>query len=422
MVVAVVTFSPSLRPVESIATTVWVRLCASIPSSNVHGGVLRSGRWQHRMVGAMSSAEDATGFEAVGLFDPSDAIVGRLELLRWLVEQGFTVDEMLDALAAGRLSGLPGDRRLFAGPLLRRDEAIAASSLEVHELEDGVRAFGFSGLERSPDGEIGVTAEEASAIATFTAFGRMFTSEEAHAFFRVIGSSVARIADAAVSLFLADVESRSIAAGESELELARKVHDAVALLDGFTVALDPILRRHVMQAIERSRKTTISVTERLEYRYAIGFVDLVGFTQIAGAMAPHELAGFLRDFEARAHDAATAVGARVVKMIGDEVMFVSSDASSAVAAGDALMEGLGSAYEHIVPRGALAYGDMLVRGGDYFGSVVNLASRLVDEAVPHELLVTEQLASAAPDCEFEPAGRRMVKGFADPVVVLSLVH
>ncbi len=370
----------------------------------------------------MPSADDASRFEAVGLFDPAEAIDGRLELLRWLVDQGFTVAEMLDASAAGRLGGLPGDRRLLAGPLLRRDEAIAATALEVEDFEAGVRAFGFSGLERSPEDEIGVTTEEATAIATFTAFGRTFTSAEAHAFFRVVGSSVARIADAAVSLFLADVESRSIAAGESELEIARKALDVVTLLDGFTVALDPILRRHLMQAIERSRRTTISTTERLEYRYAVGFVDLVGFTQIAGAMAPHELAGFLRDFEARAHDAATAVGARVVKMIGDEVMFVSSDASSAVAAGDALMAGLGAAYEHIVPRGALAYGDMLVRGGDYFGSVVNLASRLVDEAVPNELLVTAQLAAAAPGCEFEPAGRRMVKGFADPVIVLSLAH
>jgi class 3 adenylate cyclase len=42
--------------------------------------------------------------------------------------------------------------------------------------------------------------------------------------------------------------------------------------------------------------------------------------------------------------------------------------------------------------------------------------------VPHELLVTEQLAAAAPGRAFSPAGRRMVKGFADPVVVLSLVH
>jgi adenylate cyclase len=62
----------------------------------------------------------------------------------------------------------------------------------------------------------------------------------------------------------------------------------------------------------------------------------------------------------------------------------------------------------------------VLRGGDYYGAIVNLASRLVDEAVPLELLVTEELAQAATACQFEPAGRRMVKGFDEPVTVRSL--
>ena len=57
----------------------------------------------------------------------------------------------------------------------------------------------------------------------------------------------------------------------------------------------------------------------------------------------------------------------------------------------------------------------------YYGSVVNLASRLADQAVPQELLVTEELAISATRCTFEPAGRRPMKGFADPVAVRSLV-
>jgi class 3 adenylate cyclase len=64
---------------------------------------------------------------------------------------------------------------------------------------------------------------------------------------------------------------------------------------------------------------------------------------------------------------------------------------------------------------------VLVRGGDYYGSVVNLASRLVDEAVPQEVLVTEDLAASATQLRFEPAGRRVVKGFPDPITVRSLV-
>jgi adenylate cyclase len=110
-----------------------------------------------------------------------------------------------------------------------------------------------------------------------------------------------------------------------------------------------------------------------------------------------------------------------VKLIGDEVMYVATDADAACRAGSMLMEGFGNEMERVVPRGGLAYGDVLVRGGDYYGSVVNLASRLVNEAVPQELLVTEDLALATENCEFLPAGRRMVKGFAEPITVRSFV-
>ena len=56
----------------------------------------------------------------------------------------------------------------------------------------------------------------------------------------------------------------------------------------------------------------------------VGFVDLVGFTELAGQMEPRQLATFLRDFEARAYDVVVDAGAQVVKLIGDEVMFVDS--------------------------------------------------------------------------------------------------
>jgi adenylate cyclase len=132
------------------------------------------------------------------------------------------------------------------------------------------------------------------------------------------------------------------------------------------------------------------------------------------------LSAFLRDFEGRAYDVATAAGARVAKLIGDEVMFVAADPAAACVAANGLMSRV-ECDDDVVPRGGVAYGDVLVRGGDYYGAVVNLASRLVDEAVPGEVLVTADLVEAAPTCRFEPAGRRMMKGFTDPVQVCSLV-
>ena len=358
---------------------------------------------------------------AAGLYDPAaDDTVGRLELLDWLVGKGFTIDEMVAANRTNSVGSMAGDRYLVPGKRLTRDEALRITDIDPHDFDVNVRAFGLMPIGGSPAGEIGVTAAEAETMAYFDALGSMFSIEEASGFLRVVGSSLNRIAEAAVSLFLVDVESRLVSDGSSELDLGRKVEEATALIDGMMERLDPIFRRQLLQAIERSRLAMIDEHERFRYRSAVGFVDLVGFTEIAGAMEVRELSTFLREFEARAYDVVVSAGAQVVKLIGDEVMFVSSDPGAACTAARELMAGFGTDHERILPRGGLAYGDVLVRGGDYFGPVVNLASRVVNEAVPQELLVTEELAEASDQCQFEPAGRRMVKGFADPITVRSL--
>ncbi len=360
-------------------------------------------------------------FIAAGLYDPVEhATNGRLDLLRWLDERGFTLDEMVEGLANDSLGAMAGDRRLVPGERLTRDEAIAVAGIDAVSFDENVTAFGLIPIVGAPPNEVGITHSEAEALGVFDALGAMFSNDEATSFLRVVGSSLGRIADAAVSMFLADVESRLLVDGSSELDLAQTVEEAIGLVDGLTERLDPLLRRQILQSIERSRRATIEYNERLRYRYAVGFVDLVGFTEISGGMDSRELSAFLRDFEGRAYDVVTGEGARVVKLIGDEVMFAASDADAACRAGNALMRGFGDEHEQVFPRGGLAYGDVLVRGGDYYGAVVNLASRLVDEAVPLEMLVTEPLADAAVGCTFEAAGRRMIKGFAEPVSVRSL--
>ena len=370
-------------------------------------------------LGPVTSPEE---FTAAGLYDPeSDATTGRLELLHWLAEFGFTVEEMRKGLEVDSLGAMVGDRLLVPGERLTRAEAIEIAGIGERPFDENVTAFGLQAIAGAPPGEVGITHEEAEAIGAFNALGEMFTDDETVSFLRVVGASLSRIADAGVSLFLADVESRMVLDGSSQLELAQSVERGTRLMDGFAQRLDPILRRQMLQAIERSRRTMINPTERFVYRYALGFVDLVGFTSISRDMHARELSEFLRDFEGRAYDVVTGEGARVVKLIGDEVMFAASDAAAACRAGNALMRGFGEAHEQVFPRGGIAYGDVLVRGGDYYGAVVNLASRLVDEAVPLEMLVTEPLADAAVGCSFEPAGRRMVKGFSEPISVRSLL-
>ena len=78
----------------------------------------------------------------------------------------------------------------------------------------------------------------------------------------------------------------------------------------------------------------------------------------------------------------------------------------------------------VTPRGGLAVGPLLMRGGDYYGPIVNLASRMAELAVPKEVLVTDKLVALA-DGErfrFDPAGKRMLKGFDEPFALFAAVR
>ncbi len=365
----------------------------------------------------MSTTAD---FEAAGIYDPTAAgAADRLQLLEWLTELGFTIDQMVAANAQSALVGIASDQRVTEREHLSDADAAAISGLSIDDAQLYATAFGFAPFDDGSGG-IGLNENEAQMLGMFNALRPMFSDAEAIGFVRVVGSSLSRIAEAAMTLFLTDVESPHHAAQGSEFALAKKSFEAVGLLDEFVPLLDVVLRRHLAQATLRSRAALVDDDRRI-MRFAVGFIDLVGFTPVSADMNPDELRTFIRDFEGMAHDAVTQNGARLVKLIGDEVMFVTPDASAACAVAKALMVTLRAGRSEVQPRGGLAYGPVLLQGGDYYGEVVNLASRLADAAVPMELLASVDLDEAAEGVAFEPAGRRQLKGFAEPVSVRSLL-
>jgi adenylate cyclase len=367
----------------------------------------------------MGSVEE---YVAAGLYDPDEpAHSGRLELLAWLEQQGLSVAEIARWAMDQSVAGVAGDRRMVPGERRDRATALARTGLSGDEFDAYSVALGLMPIHGAPAGEVGYTDEEIELLATVAALTSMFSEEQVLAVIRVIGSSLSRIAEAAVSMFLTDVEAPHVQAGMTELELARKVYDGAGLVDGLAERLDPILRRQIQQAVERNRRASIDELERLQYRFAVGFVDLVGFTALSGRLPTDQLASFIDRFESQAQDVIVRAGGRVVKLIGDEVMFVATDPSAACVAALGLIEAFSVDFEGVVPRGGLAFGKVLLRGGDYYGPVVNLASRLVDLAVPMEILVTAELAEAANTGRFEPAGRRQLKGFDQPVQVHTLL-
>ena len=112
--------------------------------------------------------------------------------------------------------------------------------------------------------------------------------------------------------------------------------------------------------------------------------------------------GMISTFETHAFEVASLHNGRIVKHIGDEVMFVALDA----AAGCAIARDITAAYaEGIEPRGGVAFGEVITRHGDYYGTVVNLASRLAELAIPREVLVDGATAAVGRRHARLPPGR-----------------
>ncbi len=129
-------------------------------------------------------------------------------------------------------------------------------------------------------------------------------------------------------------------------------------------------------------------SEELPLPRAVGFADIVSFTRRTSGMNASELAEFVERFEAGARDVVTAAGGRVVKTIGDAVLYVADDVvtGARVALGLAEPSRELTGVEMPPVRVSLVWGRVLSRFGDVFGPIVNLAARLTDVAEPSTVL------------------------------------
>jgi len=237
---------------------------------------------------------------------------------------------------------------------------------------------------------------------------------------RVVAGAMERIAEAAVAVYVQGPEEELRVRHASAAECARANMLATELALDLGVGLAPVFRHHMRQTVARQRVIQEGVSRRELARLAIGFVDLVGSTTLQAGLDPRALAEQVSRFESRAFDVIVGGGGRLVKFIGDEIMFAAVEP----AAGVRIVADLVAAFsdDGTQPRGGLVFGEVLFRHGDYYGPMVNLAARLVDAAIPGETLVDGSVvARAGEDAMFEPAGRRMLKGFDEPVAVWSLV-
>jgi class 3 adenylate cyclase len=234
----------------------------------------------------------------------------------------------------------------------------------------------------------------------------------------VLGASMARLAEAgstAIRLGMPDIQMEHSA---DELTTARAYRRVGEFIPRLGVLIDAVFRHHTVSARTYFegvvRDTTASVV------CGVGFADLTGFTALSQQLSATELSALLVEFAAEVSDVVLTDGGRIVKFIGDEVMWVSSTPEKLARVAIDLVEHPGAREASLQVRAGLGYGSVLAIGGDYFGTPVNLAARLVGAAAPGQILVSTDVRDELADWPAIPQEPLVLKGFDTPVTAYDL--
>ncbi len=331
-------------------------------------------------------------FQTLGLYDPSsEDAEDRLALLQFLADHGVEISEMQEADKDGRLHVLAVEGLLR--PRTRRmtlQEAADQLRVSPEMCLRIWRALGFVDPDLDEEVFSESDVEMMGLLPTAMRLG-IDIDELLHAG-RIIGSSMARIAEAEVALLRANVEAPLRAAGAGDFVVARTLAGLVGeVLPRISTLIEGVHRQH----LDIAARSQVLMDIEGGYDTAdvtIGFADLMDFTAWSEKMAPSELSSAIASYEERVSDTVVAGGGRIVKFIGDGVMFAADELEAGCEVALRLIESFN--WDPVLPpmRIGVAAGEAIKREGDYYGPVVNLASRIVDVALPRSVLVSKDVA------------------------------
>jgi adenylate cyclase len=239
---------------------------------------------------------------------------------------------------------------------------------------------------------------------------------------RVYVQSMRRIAEAEIRLFHLYVHEPLIRDGVPELEMAAEMGDLAADILPLAAPLteylhNRYLRYYVEQDVvghmESEASADTTEIELGQVKITLCFIDLTGFTRYTEEEGDMEALDVVENFVAGV-EFSLPREATIVKTIGDEVMVVSPDAASLT---EWAVDFLSRFDQRPQPRVGIHFGDAVYRDGDYFGSQVNLAHRVVNRALAGEVLVTDRVGEAIEGRDrlaLEPIGSVSLKGFPVP--------
>ncbi|NUP80151.1 MAG: adenylate/guanylate cyclase domain-containing protein [Nonomuraea sp.] len=244
------------------------------------------------------------------------------------------------------------------------------------------RALGFANVA---DDAVEFTDSDVEALKTMLAMVGSGAYSEEHMLLmaRSIGRATARLAESQAELGAEALDQAGVPLAERPRAWRRRAERVV-----------PDLARLLVYAWQRQLSAAagrLADQDMSAVRLAVGFADLVAFTRLSRQITATELARLIDRFEGRSADVVTSSGGRVIKTLGDSVLFVADKSHVAAEIALRLVE---THRGRDMPelRVGLAVGPVIWRMGDVFGTTVNLASRLTALALPGTILAGPEMA------------------------------
>jgi adenylate cyclase len=355
---------------------------------------------------------DFDALEAAGIANARQ----RAGLIDYLDKLGFTADEMVEAERRGRLFGLAGDVLQWSGRPVYTFRA-AAEVLEV-PLDELVHVWEVLGLTVADLDEPALSETDVDGLSVWVGVKAAVGDDVALAFLRVLGASMARLAEAGGTMFRVAQPDIQMTYTQDELTTAQAYRAVSEVTQRFNVLIDVVFRHSIVSA--RTHFEGVIRDASANVVCGVGFADLTGFTALTQRLTPDELSDLLLEFGGVVSDLVHADGGRVVKFIGDEVMWVSSTPAVLAKVAVDLVELPQAREADLLVRAGLGYGQVLAVGGDYWGTPVNLAARLVAAAAPGQILASTDVRDELAEWPAIPQEPLILKGFDAPVMAYDL--
>lgn len=307
-----------------------------------------------------------------------------------------------------------GDR-----PSLTSEEVADAAGITLDEARRLWRALGF------PDPGDHAAFTESDLLALKAMAGAVekeaIDFDTAIRLTRAVGQTMARLADWQVATLTARVED--LEAGEQAT--GSRIGSAIRLTEEVGRPFEQLLvyswRRHLAAAVARVEALGANDADLHTTRVTVGFADLVRFTALSNRIEEDRLGGLIEIFESRCADVVAGHRGRVIKTLGDSVLFVTESPAEAMETALGIVEVIGHDARLPDVRIGLATGMVIMQLGDVYGPPVNMAARLTGVARRNRVIVDSTTADLLPADRFETRllTARPLRGFGlvEPVAV-----